>query len=165
MGDREIGGLRAEISALDVGADSRTRGCKSVKAREVLRHALRTAGLEVRRVERNSASQKRRTDQSLLSTDQKRVLSRYQAYMASRHLHGCIVEAGVGEGWGLAYWSLLQSFSNDKRSIYACDSFAGFPSGTSHDSEHFLHHGKPHYATFSMPYVRAYLADLGVREE
>lgn len=94
-----------------------------------------------------------------------KAIFRYQHFESTLHLHGVIVEVGVGSGQGLRLFMRLQEFFSDKRQIYAFDSFQGFPRGSKYDSEKFNKYSKAKYKLFTVPFVKSYLLATGASED
>lgn len=92
-----------------------------------------------------------------------RVLSCSSFYESISTLNGCVVEAGVGQGRGLAIWTALSLREGKNRKIWAFDSFEGFPSLVAEDeaSDNFIR-GLAEYKKFDIPYVRSTLNEFGI---
>jgi len=91
-----------------------------------------------------------------------RLIFHYSKYFETKDLAGVIVEAGVGAGGGLGFFLKLRNHFGDYRTIWAFDSFAGFPNGSNEDSKAFREFGKPGYEQFTLSYVKAYLSSIGI---
>lgn len=97
-----------------------------------------------------------------LSPDQLKVSVRTQAYFQTLDLDGVIVEAGVGEGFGLGFWLKLQDFFGDKREVWAIDSFSGFSQPHAFDNlnEKRIRYLNDKYGKYSQDYVKGYLRNI-----
>lgn len=93
----------------------------------------------------------------------------------TKHVHGSIVEAGVGRGRSLlimaAINTLRDASEGGNRALYGYDSFEGFPEPTSRD-ESFRHpkrgewsHSPSGAYRYSPDFIRTVLADAGVTGE
>jgi hypothetical protein len=78
---------------------------------------------------------------------------------------GGILEVGVGSGQGLRFFIRLQEYYQDKRQIYAFDSFQGFPEGSKYDSQNFNLLGKSKYRFFSQTFIREFLLATGASND
>ena len=75
-----------------------------------------------------------------------------------------IVEAGVGSGHGIAFLLKLQNHFGDKRSLWAFDTFSGFPKGHQNDSDDFRKNGKPGYEKYTLTSVKNFLKSTGISD-
>lgn len=75
-----------------------------------------------------------------------------------------IVEAGVGSGDGIVFLLKLQNHFGDKRSLWAFDTFAGFPKGNQNDSDDFRKKGKPGYEKYTLTSVKEFLKSTGISD-
>ena len=89
-----------------------------------------------------------------LSKEPIRRLVHYEKFMETTDLNGCIVECGVATGDTLIFIKSLQRVKNDKRKVWAFDSYCGFPKGSKNDSKAFLEKGKPGYVKYTLNYVK-----------
>lgn len=103
-------------------------------------------------------------DSGGLNKDISRRIFQYERYVETKDLGGSIVECGVGSGQGLAFILNLQNLFQDKRTVYAIDSFEGFPPGSVEDSRTFQLNGKTNYTKYDLNYVQKKLKSLGFTE-
>ena len=97
-----------------------------------------------------------------VSKDTARRIFQFEKYLETKDLEGAVVEAGVGSGEGLIFLMKLQNHYGDKRSLWAFDSFAGFPRGHNYDSDQFKEFGKPDYKKFTLTKVQDNLKSAGI---
>jgi len=94
-----------------------------------------------------------------------RKVFQFEKYLETKNLGGgVIVEAGVGSGEGLVFLLKLQNYFGDKRSLWAFDTFAGFPKGHQNDSDDFNKFGKPGYKKYTLRSVKNYLKATGISD-
>ena len=96
-----------------------------------------------------------------LNDDQIRVISRLDFFLRTKHLGGCIIEVGVGEGFGLNYLLTVQKYFGDKRTLYAFDSFQGFPAKSEKDSKALRDADLKVYRSYNLESVKSKLFNSG----
>ena len=88
-----------------------------------------------------------------------------EALLATRSLDGAIVECGVATAKSLAIIAHACRRSGDDRSIFAVDSFEGFPKLSEHDADWFDPETmKLHYKLFDVPFVMDNLKRSGLTD-
>jgi O-methyltransferase len=92
-----------------------------------------------------------------------RALSCNKYFEIIHNIDGSVVEAGVGQGRGLAIWASLALNEGKNRKVWAFDSFEGFPPLVAQDeaSADFTK-GLDEYKKFDIPYVRSTLIEFGL---
>ena len=94
-----------------------------------------------------------------------RRIFQFEQYLVTKNLMGgVIVEAGVGSGEGLLFLLKLQKHFGDKRSLWAFDTFAGFPKGHENDSDDFRRFGKPVYEKYTLTSIKNLLKSNGISD-
>jgi len=97
--------------------------------------------------------------------DTARRVFQFEKYLETKNLGGgVIVEAGVGSGDGIVFLLKLQNHFGDKRSLWAFDTFAGFPKGNQNDSDDFRKKGKPGYEKYTLTSVKEFLKSTGISD-
>jgi O-methyltransferase len=96
-----------------------------------------------------------------LNADQTRVISRLDFFLRTKHLGGCVIECGVGQGFGLHYLLTMQKYFGDKRTIYAFDSFRGFPAKSENDSKTLTDSALKSYRLYNLESVKSNLYNSG----
>lgn len=78
---------------------------------------------------------------------------------------GSIIECGVGQGRGLAVWTSLSLLAQDRRQIWAFDSFEGFPRLAPEDKATTdFEASLSEYRQFDIPYVTTTLRQFGISD-
>ena len=89
-----------------------------------------------------------------MSSNSARFFFRTYCYNQTKLLKGDLVECGVGSGYGLLFLKNLQRQSEDFRTIWAFDTFEGFPKGTKgKDADWFIDNGRPDYTEYNQDSV------------
>ncbi len=90
---------------------------------------------------------------SNLNRREVKLVFHYDSFLKTNNLNGSIVECGVASGNSLIFLIKLNEINQKKRTIYAFDTFEGFPEGSIHDGE-FLKKGRPSYLKYNLEFVK-----------
>jgi len=96
-----------------------------------LLNKLRTIGVEIRRVKPITDPRVLRIPREVGTTQ--RSIYFYDLLGKIKNIDGDIVECGAGLGHSLFLWSVCVDLYDNKRHIYCCDSFQGYPESSKED--------------------------------